>query len=81
MATTFSSAKVVTFPEVKIFNITAGDANPTAVKHGYGKNVNAWITPIGAGVTAVITASDSSSVTVQVSNAGAATLFITPETA
>jgi hypothetical protein len=81
MATTFSAANVGTFPEIKTFDVTAGDATPTAVKHGYGKKVKAWISPIGASVTAVITAIDSTSVTVQVSSGGAATLFICPETA
>ena len=81
MATTFGKAGVVTFPEIKIIAVSAGDANPTAVVHGYGKLVNAWISPIGAGVTAVITAISSTSVTVQVSAGGSATLFIAPETA
>ena len=81
MATTFSKAQLVTFPEIKMFDVTAGDANPTAVAHGYGKLVKAWISPIGAGVTAVITAISSTSVTVQVSAGGSATLFIAPETA
>jgi hypothetical protein len=74
-----NTAQNVTFPLIKVFQITGGDGAAHAIPHGFGKVPLAWIVPVGATNTAQITAIDATNVTVNVS-VGTATLFISPET-